>query len=128
MVGNQRLGQNNRDLDKPLPLFSGENTSGTRRGAVAGSCKEPQQQTGVCASGEGTAGCDKCPSTVPSENAGVASQLYRVRHLHSFLGCIGAPEAGCLFLKATSGIFLLLSSCCCAGCTAGEKSGEKEEE
>lgn len=108
MLRNQRLGQNNRDLGKPLPLFSGENTSGTRHGEVAGACKE---QTGFCASGEGTAGHDKCPSTVPSENAGAASQLYRVRCLHCFLWGIDAPEAGCLLFKATSGGFLLLSSC-----------------
>lgn len=105
MVRNQKLGQYNRDLDKPLPLFSGENTSSTRRGA--GACKEPQQQTGVCASGEGTAGHDKCPSIIPSENADVASQLYSVRCLHWFLWCIDFPEAGCLLLKDTSVIFLL---------------------
>lgn len=65
VVRNQRLGQNNRDLAKSLLLFSGEKRSGTRHGAVAGACKEPQQQTGFCASGEGTGGHDKCPSTVP---------------------------------------------------------------
>lgn len=127
MVRNWKKGQKNGDLGSPCLCLFLERRSATGHGAVAGTCKEPQQKPGFCASDQGPGGHDKSRFLIQC-----GALQSETGSLHQFLSKDRCLYTWCLLLRSASGVFMLLSSCCCHGSIAvkkkrGEKDGWEKE-
>lgn len=136
------MGQNNRETwAGPASACPGEGglVQGTEQWQVPAGSRSSRPVSGHQAGGRASMASRhaQSPHTVPKpkRRCCISALQSESGSLHWFLSMRSYLFTGCLLFKATLGVFMLLSSCCCDGCIAvekkrgrGGKMGKKEEE